>query len=150
MNGSSERLPTPFDDGEVYDLILKDIPYGFDFYTGLAKEARGPVLDVCCGTGRILLPCLQAGVDSEGLDLFAPMLSTLRQKAEELRLSVGDTLLIGPAALLFGQLPCPHCVFAFAFCGESVPLFGKLRLERLGFRPHGPPGLPEAHTHPYD
>src|SRR5688572_29338808 len=51
MNGSSEKLPTPFDDGEVYDLILKDIPYGFDFYTGLAKEAKGPVLDVCCGTG---------------------------------------------------------------------------------------------------
>lgn len=58
MNGSSETLPTPFDNGEVYDLILKDIPYGFDFYTGLAKEAKGPVLDVCCGTGRILLPCL--------------------------------------------------------------------------------------------
>src|SRR5260221_12701528 len=71
MNGSSEKFPTPFDDGEVYDLLLKDIPYGFDFYTGLAKEAKGPVLDVCCGTGRILLPCLQAGVDIEGLDLFA-------------------------------------------------------------------------------
>jgi len=87
MNGSSEQLPTPFDDGEVYDLVLGDIPYGFDFYTGLAKEAAGPVLDICCGTGRILLPCLQAGVDIEGLDLFAPMLDTLRQKAEELGLS---------------------------------------------------------------
>lgn len=31
MNESSEKLPTPFDYGEVYDLILKDIPYGFDF-----------------------------------------------------------------------------------------------------------------------
>jgi SAM-dependent methyltransferase len=87
MNGSSEKLPTPFDDGEVYDLLLKDIPYGFDFYTGLAKKARGPVLDLCCGTGRILLPCLQAGVDIEELDLFAPMLNTLRQKAGELGLS---------------------------------------------------------------
>jgi len=87
MNGSPEKLPSPFDDGEVYDLILKDIPYGFDFYTGLAREANGPVLDVCCGTGRILLPCLQAGVDIEGLDLFAPMLETLRRKAGELWLS---------------------------------------------------------------
>ena len=86
MKASSEKLPTPFDDGEVYDLILKDIPYGFDFYTGLAKEAKGPVLDVCCGTGRILLPCLQAGLDIEGLDLFAPMLETLRQKSGELGL----------------------------------------------------------------
>ena len=90
MNGSSERLPTPFDDGEVYDLVLKDLPYGFDFYTGLAREAKGPVLDVCCGTGRILLPCLQAGVDIEGLDYLADlceMLDTLRQKADELGLS---------------------------------------------------------------
>jgi ubiquinone/menaquinone biosynthesis C-methylase UbiE len=87
MNESPEKLPTPFDDGEVYDLVLKDIPYGFDFYTGLAKEAKGPVLDLCCGTGRILLPCLQTGVDIEGLDLFAPMLDTLRRKSGELGLS---------------------------------------------------------------
>jgi SAM-dependent methyltransferase len=86
-NESSEKLPTPFDDGEVYDLLLKDIPYGFDFYTDVARKAAGPVLDLCCGTGRILLPCLQAGVDIEGLDLFAPMLDTLRQKAGELGLS---------------------------------------------------------------
>src|SRR4026208_2590092 len=87
MNGSPEKLPSPFDDGEVYDLILKDIPYGFDFYTGLARAAQGPVLDVCCGTGRILLPCLQSGVDIEGVDLFASMLRTLRQKAAALGLS---------------------------------------------------------------
>ncbi|GEM_PF-5444377 len=36
-NGSSEKLPTPFDDGGVYDLLLGDIPYGVGFYTGLAK-----------------------------------------------------------------------------------------------------------------
>lgn len=87
MNGISEKLPTPFDDGELYDLLLGDIPYGFDYYTGLAKEAKGPVLDICCGTGRILLPCLQACVDIEGLDLFVPMLDTLRQKSSELGLS---------------------------------------------------------------
>jgi len=87
MTGSSAALPTPFEDGEVYDFIRGDLPYGFDFYTGLAKAAKGPVLDICCGTGRILLPCLQAGVDIEGLDLFAPMLKTLRHKGEALGLS---------------------------------------------------------------
>ncbi|MGA7500127.1 MAG: class I SAM-dependent methyltransferase, partial [Isosphaeraceae bacterium] len=46
----------------------------------------GPVLDIACGTGRILLPCLQAGVDIEGLDLFEPMLKTLRAKAAFLSL----------------------------------------------------------------
>ena len=83
----ASKLPSTFDDGDVYDLVGKDIPYGLDFYVGLAREANGPVLDIACGTGRILLPCLQAGVDIEGLDLFEPMLKTLRAKAAALGLS---------------------------------------------------------------
>jgi ubiquinone/menaquinone biosynthesis C-methylase UbiE len=63
----ASRLPSVFDDGDAYDRVLggKDIPYGLDFYVALARAANGPVLDVACGTGRILLPCLQAGVDEE-------------------------------------------------------------------------------------
>jgi ubiquinone/menaquinone biosynthesis C-methylase UbiE len=30
--------------------------HGLDFYGDLARKANGPVLDVACGTGRILLP----------------------------------------------------------------------------------------------
>jgi SAM-dependent methyltransferase len=78
--------PTPFDDGAFYDLLLGNLDLGLDFYVGLAKAAHGPVLDVACGTGRILLPCLQAGVDAEGLDLFPPMLARLREKASALGL----------------------------------------------------------------
>jgi SAM-dependent methyltransferase len=83
----SAGLPSTFDDGDLYDLVLKDFPYGLDFYVGLAREAKGPVLDVACGTGRILLPCLQAGVEIDGLDLFKPMLNTLRTKAAAFGLS---------------------------------------------------------------
>lgn len=78
---TSDNLPSIFDDGDAYDLVLKDFPYGLDFYVALARAANGPVLDIACGTGRILLPCLAAGVDIEGLDLFEPMLKTLRAKA---------------------------------------------------------------------
>jgi SAM-dependent methyltransferase len=84
---SAHSLPSVFADGDAYDLVLSDIPYGLDFYVDLAREANGPVLDVACGTGRILLPCLQAGVDIEGLDLFEPMLKKLRAKAASLSLS---------------------------------------------------------------
>jgi SAM-dependent methyltransferase len=88
VNGSlANHLPSIFEDGDVYDLVLNDLPYGLDFYVGLARNADGPVLDVACGTGRILLPCLQIGVDIEGLDLFEPMLNTLRKKAAVLGLS---------------------------------------------------------------
>lgn len=80
-------LPSVFEDGEAYDLVLADVPYGLEFYVAMAREAKGPVLDIACGTGRILLPCLQAGVDIEGLDLFEPMLNRLRAKAAALGLS---------------------------------------------------------------
>ena len=40
------------------------------------------MLDVACGTGRVLLALLDAGVDADGVDLFRPMLARARAKAE--------------------------------------------------------------------
>jgi SAM-dependent methyltransferase len=73
-------LPSTFDDAELYDMLLDKCDYGVEFYTRLAQEAQGPVLDVACGTGRILIPCLRAGVDIEGLDYSPAMLDKLRMK----------------------------------------------------------------------
>jgi SAM-dependent methyltransferase len=41
-----------------------------------------PVLDLACGTGRLLLPLLQAGIDIDGCDISADMLALCRKKAE--------------------------------------------------------------------
>ena len=86
---STEQSPTaneatPFDNGALYDIFFERFDFGLDFYLGLARAAGGPILDVACGTGRVLLPCLQAGLDAEGLDLFPGMLSRLRHKASVL------------------------------------------------------------------
>ena len=75
LDQSADNLPSTFDDGELYDLVADGIPYGMDFYIELAGQAQGPVLDIACGTGRILLPCLMAGIDMEGLGFFEPMLA---------------------------------------------------------------------------
>ena len=75
---------TPFDDGALYDIFFERLDLGLDFHLGLAQAAGGPVLDVACGTGRIMLPCLKAGGDVQGLDLFPGMLTRLRQKASAL------------------------------------------------------------------
>jgi SAM-dependent methyltransferase len=77
---------TPFHDAELYEVLFSDLGFDRDFYVELAREATGPVLEVACGTGRILLPCLQAGVDVDGLDLFPEMLGVLRRKAAALGL----------------------------------------------------------------
>ena len=85
MNGSIAR--SPFDDAELYDVFFSNLDFDREFYLDLAKRARGRVLEVACGTGRILIPCLQAGVDIDGLDLYPPMLDILRRKAVGLQLN---------------------------------------------------------------
>lgn len=82
-----DSKPSPFDDGELYDILFHDFTYATDFYVGLAREAKGPVLEIGCGTGRILLPCMQAGAEVDGLDLSEAMLAVLRKKAAALKLA---------------------------------------------------------------
>lgn len=76
-----EVTATPFDDGVLYDVVCGELDYGVEFYLDLARRAGGPVLDVACGTGRVMLPMLREGLDVEGVDLFAPMLARLKEKA---------------------------------------------------------------------
>ena len=52
-----------------------------DFYVDRAKEIDGPVLEMACGTGRIYLDLLEAGVDADGFDASADALARLREKA---------------------------------------------------------------------
>ncbi len=74
-------FPSPFARPDLYDVLFADVDSDLPFYLELGRGAGGAVLDVGCGTGRLLLPLLQAGVDVEGLDLSAPMLERLREKA---------------------------------------------------------------------
>jgi SAM-dependent methyltransferase len=45
-------------------------------------EAGQPALDAACGTGRLLIPYLQAGLDVDGSDISADMLERVRERAE--------------------------------------------------------------------
>ena len=45
-------------------------------------EAGQPALDVACGTGRLLLPYLRAGLDVDGCDVSPDMLAHCREAAE--------------------------------------------------------------------
>lgn len=55
---------------------LEDLP----FYLDLAKRAGGPVLELACGTGRILLPIARQGIAIHGMDYSEAMLDILRKK----------------------------------------------------------------------
>ncbi len=58
------------------------------FYTDLAVQHGGPVLDLACGTGIATLPLARRGLPITGLDLSPPMLAYARRKAEAEQLSI--------------------------------------------------------------
>ena len=68
-----------------YDGIYSDT-YDLEFYLREARNARGPVLEIACGTGRILLRLLKEGIDITGLDFSPDMLAILKSKASALGL----------------------------------------------------------------
>ncbi|HEY57097.1 MAG TPA: class I SAM-dependent methyltransferase [Anaerolineae bacterium] len=68
-------------DPALYDAIHRDYDEDLPFWRRLAYEAKGPVLEMGCGTGRVLLPLLQEGLDIWGVDYDVRMLGYLRRKA---------------------------------------------------------------------
>ena len=51
------------------------------FYRRVCESNQGPALELGCGTGRILLALLAAGIDVAGADRSLPMLAQLRRDA---------------------------------------------------------------------
>ncbi len=74
----------------LYDYI---VPYNerqdVAFFVEAAEESGGPILEVGCGTGRVLIPTARAGIEIVGLDLSTHMLKICRdrlhQESEEVR-----------------------------------------------------------------
>src|SRR5215472_9641701 len=66
---------------EFYDHV---VPYAsrqdVAFYVDAARESRGPVLELGCGTGRVLIPTARAGIEIMGLDASEGMLDGCRRR----------------------------------------------------------------------
>jgi len=68
---------------ELYDYVE---PYrtraDVAFFVDAARAAGSPVLELGCGTGRVLVPTARAGVDIVGLDGSPRMLDVCRRRLE--------------------------------------------------------------------
>jgi SAM-dependent methyltransferase len=82
-HGETERLYETC--ATFYDADYASAGYDHDvpFYVELAKEAfretGAPVLELGCGTGRVLLPIAREGVEIVGVDASAGMLARLEE-----------------------------------------------------------------------
>ncbi len=68
-----------------YDYEQKKFRQDIPFYLEYAQKSGGEVLEIACGTGRILIPLAEAGIQITGLDSSSKMLDIARQKAENLK-----------------------------------------------------------------
>jgi ubiquinone/menaquinone biosynthesis C-methylase UbiE len=71
---------------QAWDVLRGDTSNWPDrfFYLELIQKYGQPVLDVGCGTGRLLLDFIQQGLDIDGVDNSPEMLAICKQKAAEM------------------------------------------------------------------
>lgn len=86
MNGSTPKS-IDFDSvADLYDIYVQtdfDIPFWLD----QMRSAPGKVLELTCGTGRVSIPLLEAGVNLSCVDYAPEMLAQFRKKLIERGLS---------------------------------------------------------------
>ena len=106
------KLSTAF-----YDLDKPVAPQdAIAFYLSRALDSKGPVLEPMCGSGRFLIPLLQAGISIDGVDASSAMLAACRRRAK----------ILGLVPTLYGQ---------------SLEALSLPRQYRLAFIPSGSIGL---------
>lgn len=69
-----------FSDPVNYDLEDPS-DTGVAFYSALAQEVGGSVLEIACGTGRVTIPIARLGFPTTGLDIVPGMLEQAKSKS---------------------------------------------------------------------
>ena len=66
-----------------YDVEHAHFSEDLDMYQSYAELSGGSILELACGSGRVLLPLARAGYSVTGVDTSAKMLDLARQYAQE-------------------------------------------------------------------
>ncbi len=80
-----------------YDADFGDYDEDIPLYINFAHRTGSPILEVGCGTGRVLIPLAEAGYTVTGVDISAAMLERARAKVEAAGLTDRVTLVQGDA-----------------------------------------------------
>jgi SAM-dependent methyltransferase len=94
-----------------YDADLRDHHEDLPFLREMARRADGSLLELMCGTGRLLLPLAEAGFTITGVDNSPAMLAVARAHMEETGLGDRITLVQGDVR----DVNLPAGAFSLAF-----------------------------------
>jgi SAM-dependent methyltransferase len=113
-SGALVQAEHPWSDAHLAGLY--DV-FGFDgdvpLYLDLAREQGHRVLEIACGSGRVLLPLVRAGFDVSGIDISPHMLDLARAKLDAEPTLAGQACLIQADMREF-QLETANFDFAIA------------------------------------
>jgi SAM-dependent methyltransferase len=77
----------PFDAlARFYDWEHADYDVDVPIYLDFARQTGGPILEVACGSGRLMAPLLESGERVVGIDSSGPMLDRARHVLGQARL----------------------------------------------------------------
>lgn len=79
-----------------YDLTHADLTEDIPLMVQYAQQANGRVLELGCGSGRLLFPLAQAGAEITGIDLSAAMLAQAQARLAAAPTAVGQRIRLHP------------------------------------------------------
>ncbi len=118
MGNDAGGYDSPAFVAEYYDLVPAYAGRAdTDFYVAAAEREQGPVLELGCGTGRLLIPIARTGIPITGIDVSSGMLARCREKlqreepavrhrATTLQFDMTDFSLAQPFALVLAPFRC--------------------------------------------
>ena len=123
-----------------YDADYRHYQDDIDLILDLAEQADGPILELGCGTGRVLLPLLEAGYTVTGVDISPALLKLADEKTQITREPSGreSRITLHQADLRTFDLPTKD--FAFAFCTSNTLMHLTTQTDQLAV-------LRNAHRH---
>jgi len=110
-----------------YDLEFDNFHADLELYRGYAAIVGSPILELGCGTGRLLVPLAQDGFQVTGIDSSADMLA--RAEARITAAGLEDVELHRLDMRALGGLPAQH--FRMVFCAVNSFLHLETRADQL-------------------
>jgi len=81
-----------YEDGRYYDQAYRRRRHDVRFYTNLALDSGGPVLELGAGTGRVALAIGKAGIEVVGVEPMGPMLARAQERLDALPRATRDRI----------------------------------------------------------
>ncbi len=66
---------------KFYDNLVINDDYDIEYLNKVLNNTKEPVLELACGSGRVMIPLLEKGYFVSGVDASEDMLEILRKKS---------------------------------------------------------------------